>query len=155
MEDEKKQKRLGDGGYTFAPRSCATMGPYSLSKLNISGLSARKWTKLLMMMLHGRMEGSCLLHSMTMYSQVWTLALPQGQLVQRWGKNLCLYSPVGTWPVVMWVKYVTNFIWSYLYQIFDDSYGLKTSLKPLRRPFDRYQSHLEAINNGWDIKQIN
>jgi len=30
----------------------------------------------------------------------------------------------------------TNFIWSYLYQIFDDSHGLKASLKPLRRPFD-------------------
>ena len=50
---------------------------------------------------------------------------------------------------------VTNFIQSYLHQIFDDSRGLKASLKPLRRPFDRYQSRLEAINNGRDIKQIN
>ena len=50
---------------------------------------------------------------------------------------------------------VTNFIQSYLHQIFDDSHGLKASLKPLRRPFDRYQSRLEAINNGQDIKQIN
>jgi len=33
---------------------------------------------------------------------------------------------------------VTNFIWSYLHQFFDDSHGLKASLKPLRRPFDRY-----------------
>jgi len=31
---------------------------------------------------------------------------------------------------------VTNFIQSYLHQIFDDSHGLKASLKPLRRPFD-------------------
>jgi len=30
---------------------------------------------------------------------------------------------------------ITNFIWSYLHQIFDDSHGLKASLKPLRRPF--------------------
>ena len=52
-------------------------------------------------------------------------------------------------------QYVTNFIWSYLHQFFDDSHGLKASLKPLRRPFDRCQSHLEAINNGRDIKQIN
>ena len=44
------------------------MGPYPLLKLNASGLSARKWTKLLMMMLHSHVEGSCLLHSMTMYS---------------------------------------------------------------------------------------
>jgi len=50
---------------------------------------------------------------------------------------------------------VTNFIWSYLHHFFDDSHGLKASLKPLRRPFDRCQSRLEAINNGRDIKQIN
>jgi len=50
---------------------------------------------------------------------------------------------------------VTNFIRSYLHQIFDDSHGLKASLKPLRRPFDRCQSRLEAINIGRDIKQIN
>ena len=50
---------------------------------------------------------------------------------------------------------VTNFIRSYLHQFFDDSHGLKASLKPLKRPFDRCQSRLEAINNGRDIKQIN
>jgi len=50
---------------------------------------------------------------------------------------------------------VTNFIWSYLHQFFNDSHNLKASLKPLRRPFDRCQSHLKAINNGQDIKQIN
>jgi len=50
---------------------------------------------------------------------------------------------------------VTNFIQSYLHQIFDDSHGLKASLKPLERPFDRFQSRLEAINIGQDIKQIN
>jgi len=43
---------------------------------------------------------------------------------------------------------VTNFIWSYLHQFFDDSHGLKASLKPLRRPFDQCQSCLEVINNG-------
>ena len=46
------------------------------------------------------------------------------------------------------VKVVTNFIRSYLHHFFDDSHGLKASLKPLRRPFDRCQSCLEAINNG-------
>jgi len=44
------------------------MGPYPLSKLNALGLSARKWTKLLMMMLHSCIEGLCLLYSITMYS---------------------------------------------------------------------------------------
>jgi len=53
------------------------------------------------------------------------------------------------------ILYVTNFIRSYLHQFFDDSHGLKASLKPLRRPFDRYQSCLEEINNGRDIRQIN
>jgi len=50
---------------------------------------------------------------------------------------------------------VINFIWSYLYQFFDDSHGLKASLKPLKRPFNLCQSCLEVINNGQDIKQIN
>jgi len=40
-------------------------------------------------------------------------------------------------PVPTTVEYfVTNFIRLYLYQIFDDSYGLKASLKPLKKPFD-------------------
>ena len=43
---------------------------------------------------------------------------------------------------------VTNFIRSYLHQIFDDSHSLKASLKPLRRPFDQCQSRLEVINIG-------
>jgi len=51
--------------------------------------------------------------------------------------------------------YVTNFIRPYLHQFFDDSHGLKASLKPLRRPFDRYQSRLKAINIGRDIRHIN
>jgi len=50
---------------------------------------------------------------------------------------------------------VTNFIQPYLHQFFDDSHGLKASLKPLKRPFDRYQSRLEAISIGRDIRQIN
>jgi len=44
--------------------------------------------------------------------------------------------------------FVTNFIWPYLYQFFDDSHGLNSSRKPLKRPFDQYQSHLEAISIG-------
>ena len=47
---------------------------------------------------------------------------------------------------------VTNFIWSYLHQFFDDSHGLRASLKPLKRPFNRCQLRLKAINNGRDIK---
>jgi len=31
---------------------------------------------------------------------------------------------------------VTNFIWSYLHQFFDDSHSIKHSLKPLERPFN-------------------
>ena len=65
-------------------------------------------------------------------------------------------------PFLLWFQHypsysgsITNFIWSYLHQFFDDSHGLKTSLKPLRRPFNRYQSCLEEINNGRDIRQIN
>jgi len=50
---------------------------------------------------------------------------------------------------------VTNFIRPYLHQLSIDSHGLNGYGKPLKRPFDRYQSRLEAINNGRDIRQIN
>jgi len=56
----------------------------------------------------------------------------------------------------LWViNDVTNFIQPYLHQFFNDFHGLDTSLKPLKRPFDQYQSRLEAINIGRDIRQIN
>jgi len=50
---------------------------------------------------------------------------------------------------------ITNFIWPYLHQFFDDSHSLKSYRKPSKRPFNQCQSHLEAINIGRDIKQIN
>ena len=50
---------------------------------------------------------------------------------------------------------VTNFIQPYLHQFFDDSHGLNGYRKPLKRPYYRYQSHLEAISIGRDIRQIN
>jgi len=43
---------------------------------------------------------------------------------------------------------VTNFIRPYLHQFSIDSHGLNGYGKPLKRPFDRYQSRLEVINNG-------
>jgi len=72
---------------------------------------------------------------------------------------LAAHNPEIDWKKgeVKMTKYppVTNFIRPYLHQFFEDSHGIKASLKPLRRPFDRYQSRLEAINNGQDIRQIN
>jgi len=50
---------------------------------------------------------------------------------------------------------VTNFIQPYLHQFFDNSHSLNGYGKPLKRPFDRYQSHLKAISIGRDIRQIN
>ena len=50
---------------------------------------------------------------------------------------------------------VTNFIQPYLHQFFDYSHGLNGYRKPLKRPYYRYQSHLEAISIGRDIRQIN
>jgi len=50
---------------------------------------------------------------------------------------------------------VTNFIQPYLHQFSIDSHGPNGYGKPLKRPFDRYQSRLEAISNGRDIRQIN
>jgi len=69
---------------------------------------------------------------------------------------MCEYL-LGTMRTVPWwsSNIVTNFIRPYLHQFFDDSHGLKASLKPSKRPFDRYQSRLEAISIGRDIRQIN
>jgi len=50
---------------------------------------------------------------------------------------------------------VTNFIWPYLHQFFIYSHSLNGYKKPLKRPFDEYQSQLKEINNGQDIRQIN
>jgi len=52
-------------------------------------------------------------------------------------------------------NYVTNFIWPYLHQLFDDSHGLNGYRKPSKRPLNQFQSHLKAISIGQDIKQIN
>ena len=64
----REMKMLRGEGCAFALGSRTVMGPYLLSKLNALGLSARKWTKLLMMMLHGHLEGLCLSHSLMMCS---------------------------------------------------------------------------------------
>ena len=53
------------------------------------------------------------------------------------------------------LDFVTNFIQSYLHQFFKNSHSLNSYRKPSKRPFNRCQLCLEAINIGWDIKQIN
>jgi len=69
----------------------------------------------------------------------------------------CKYHglPNGTEEAVHTRVFVTNFIRPYLYQFFDDSHGLNGYGKPLKRPFDRYQSRLKVISIGQDIRQIN
>jgi len=47
---------------------------------------------------------------------------------------------------------ITNFIWPYLHQFFDDSHSLNSYEKPLKRPFNQYQSHLKVISIGQDIR---
>ena len=53
-----------------------------------------------------------------------------------------------------YMVFVTNFIQPYLHQFFNNSHGINGSQKPLKRPFNWCQSHLEAINIGQDIRQI-
>ena len=76
--------------------------------------------------------------------------------VQEWMKTLLSSSCQLRLGVdLSHLGYVTNFIQPYLHQFFDDSHGLNGYGKPLKRPFDRYQSRLEAISIGRDIRQIN
>jgi len=56
-----------------------------------------------------------------------------GNLVMLSTKDL-KYQMVGRRTKKL-IESVTNFIQSYLHQIFNDSHGLKTSLKPLKRAF--------------------
>ena len=68
-ESNEGMSRKGDDkGCTFAQWSCAVMDSYPLPKLKAPGLSARKWMKLLMMVLHSLVERSYKLHSIMMCS---------------------------------------------------------------------------------------
>jgi len=49
---------------------------------------------------------------------------------------LWLISVIQDLTLFSFLPSITNFIQSYLHQFFNDSHGLKASLKPLRRPFD-------------------
>ena len=53
------------------------------------------------------------------------------------------------------LRTVTNFIRPYLHQFSINSHSLNDYGNPLKRPSDWYQSRLEVINNGRDIRQIN
>ena len=64
-------------------------------------------------------------------------------------------TSVSWYSLIISALSVTNFIWPYLHQFFNNSHSLNGYGKPLKRPFDQYQSRLEAISNGWDIRQIN
>jgi len=56
------------------------------------------------------------------------------------------------YELAKWTSYylyfVTNFIWPYLHQFFNNSHSLNGYEKPSKRPFDQYQLHLEAISIG-------
>jgi len=52
----------------------------------------------------------------------------------------CIYSvenQMGTLLSSLYQPSVTNFIWPYLHQLFDNSHGLNGYVKPLKRPFDQ------------------
>ena len=59
------------------------------------------------------------------------------------------------WSALLDNVSVTNFIRPYLHQFFKDFHSLNSYGKPLKRTFNQCQSHLKAINIGWDIRQIN
>ena len=86
-------------------------------------------------------------------SKVYLLSpLEQTELDTFLEENLCTRR---IRPSKSPIAAVTNFIRPYLHQFSIDSHGLNGYGKPLKRPFDRYQSRLEAISNGRDIRQIN
>jgi len=89
-------------------------------------------------------------HSQTNGQTEWV-----NQELEQYLRLYCNYQQNDWAEWLSIAEFVTNFIQSYLHQFFDDSHSLKTSLKPLKRPFDRYKSHFKAINNGRDFKQIN
>ena len=82
----EKEEKINDSGLSATCLHTLHL-THLLSKQNVVGLSLRKHTKLLMTMLHG-LELLCRGHCMTMYSHVWGLAWPHGQLKEALGKNL-------------------------------------------------------------------
>jgi len=77
------------------PWGCTAYSGHPLSKLNAIGLFTRKWTKLLMIILHGLVEGLCDPHCMTICLRVCSSAWLQGQLREEFGEKHCQYSPIG------------------------------------------------------------
>ena len=67
---------------------CAARDGQPLSKLKADGLSARKWTKLLITVLQDLVDCLCRLHCMMMYLWVCTSTLPHGHLKDKFRKNL-------------------------------------------------------------------
>ena len=80
--------------------------------------------------------GGCLVQRSPLQSDCLTIVLGQ-QLV---GKQ------VSSWVKILHPNRhsVTNFIWPYLYQFFNNSHGLNSYRKPLKRPFNHYQSCLKC-----------
>ena len=82
----------------------------------------------------------------TLASEVWNYlekcyeGKGQYMMVQLLG-DIFRYIFLNTVPV-------TNFIWPYLHQFFKNSHSLNGTQKPLKIPFDQYQSCLEAISIG-------
>jgi len=72
---------------------CVSRGGQPLSKLKADGLSARKWTKLLMTMLHGLVDCLCRSHCMTMclYFRFSTRAAGGGV----WKESLMVFTNGG------------------------------------------------------------
>jgi len=81
-------EKWGDKYCAFTSKIHTMTEPDLLLKLNIPGLSVRKCMKLLIMILHGLVEGLYKSHSMIMCSWNWTLALLHEQLVGRWCKGM-------------------------------------------------------------------
>jgi len=55
---------------------------------------------------------------------------------------------------IKFTKSVTNFIWTYLHQFFDNFYSINRARKPLWRHFGQYQICLKEINIGQAIRKI-
>jgi len=87
------------------------------------------------------------IHSMLDLTMAWFLNTMGPDLsINMWSLTVLNFFSLISISILR--SLVTNFIQPYLHKSFDNSHCLNGYKKPLKRPFDRYQSCLEAINIG-------
>ena len=70
----------------------------------------------------------------TLLSKPYVCLAPSSFLTH--GTQVCIQQILSCIPYALPIVFVTNFIWPYLHQFFDDSHSINGTQKPLKKPFN-------------------